>query len=360
MYSGEGVSHFTHGKEGNRGNAITLAWLKHAWDGFPREVWDSNRTSKWQIVESPTRYVSFLNDARKYFNPAHTSINIGTGSALVAGYSKQWISKFLLEFDGSLDEDYSLMRRSYALLKMKFDAVPRVYFSGHKSFHVFVDFTALPLNDPAEAQREFAKKLASELSVQLAKLDYQAYAERKLSRVPYTIHEKTAWDYCVPVSPFWSLGEIKKESQKPNRFHSIEINFSPRIAAAIKLADRELDNKPETNQVKKGQDSTYWIERLLAHPIEDGRHRVLWHVFAPYLLNVRKLPPDQAEKILLDYFTKCGELKRLEPSFSQFRRQIRYYLKQSQKDGYPPWHIETIQTKDPPLYDLIIASMKGN
>jgi len=32
-----------------------------------------------------------------------------------------------------------------------------------------------------------------------------------------------------------------------------------------------------------------WIEHLLVSPVDDGRHRLLWLVIAPYLVNVKNL-----------------------------------------------------------------------
>lgn len=327
------------------------AWLKHAYDGFPRELWDGDRTHKWQTVDR-NDYLAILRMQHENFGPAHTSINIGLGPVLGSRYASSWVNKMLLEFDGSggrPDAAYPEMRRLYSHLKLKYDAEPRVYFSGHRSFHIFVDFAPLTFDNSVEAQRQIAQRIVKELD--LKRLDLQIFGERKLSRIPYTMHEATC-NYCTPASPFWSLEEIRAESRKPVRYEPVRISFAEQFAAKLREIEGEISSRPKLKWTK-GKASTEWIEKLLQRPIPDGGHRVLWHVLAPYLVNVRKLPLDQAEAKLREYFAKCGAIQRLNPSGSSFNRLIRYYLKLAERDGYPPWRLETIEKNDPQLYAII-------
>lgn len=252
--------------------------------------------------------------------------------------------------DYPLAESYGQMRRLYSYLRLKFDAQPRIYYSGNRSFHVFSDFSPLDLDEPVEASRAIAKEIGKELFMDF---DMNVFSERHLSRVPYTINEKTARS-CVPVSPFWTLDGIVKESSRPQRYEPIEISFVLGLMGRLKAIDTELAGKPRLEHTfSGGSASTEWIERLLAHPIEDGRHRALWHVLAPYLVNVKRQPFDQAEALLEDYFQKCGDIRTLQPSTSSFKRLIHYYLKVAEKDGYPPWKLETIEKQDPQLFDIL-------
>ncbi len=326
------------------------------WDGFPREVWNGDRAQKWLTICSIADFLSYCKEQRECFNPVHTSINIGTGPVLSTRYSKPWICKFLLELDGALRENYRDMRRLYVYLRMIYDANPRIYFSGDKSFHIFCDFNPLSLKESFDAQVSFAKKIMKELSV--TKIDLQSYYDRKLSRVPHTIHEKTTLD-CVPISPFWTLEEIKKESFRPARFEPVRINFSPRIAVAIKELDRGPMQRENFEQNKRNKNgSNKWILLLLEHPIGDGRHRVLWHILAPYAMNSMGLSFDEAQRLLADYFEKCAQLKPLQPSAWGFKREITYYLKVAKRSTFPPWRLDTIQKKDPHLYEIITNVLK--
>lgn len=329
------------------------AWLRHAYDGFPREFWDGGRSHKWQTIESRDAYLAALIAQREDFGPGHTSVNIGLGPVLSAKYVRPWINKIFLELDGSggrPDVAYPEMRRLYSHLRLRYDAEPRIYFSGHRSFHVFVDFTPLALSEPVEAQREFAERCVKELNLKC--LDLQVFAERKLSRIPYTLHEDTALN-CIPISPFWSLQEIRAEASKPARFEPIRISFTERVAADLRGIDATLSSRPKPRRIAKGTTSAKWIDKLLNHPIGDGRHRALWHVFSPYLVNVRRVPFDQAETVLEEYLRKCGEVTPLHPSPYAFKRLTRYYLKLAERDGYPPWKLRTIEKLDPQLFDIL-------
>jgi len=336
-----------------KGGKIEDAWLRHAYDGYPREVWDESRFRKWRQVKSKEEYLSFLREQRNTSGPAHTSINVALGPVLSSRYARPWINKVLLELDGSggrPDTAYQEMRRLYSHLRLKFDSEPRVYYSGHRSFHVFVDFTPLPLDNPVEAQRELAQRIAKKLD--LKGLDLQVFGERKLSRIPQTLHEDTCC-YCIPISPFWNLSEIRAESRRPDRFEPVRVTFGERVAKELRRIDVEISSKPKSEVTTNGSASTGWIEKLFQHPVSDGRHRLLWHVLAPYYVNVKKLPIEQSESELREYFSRCAELQRLSPSTSSFYRQIRYYLKLAERDGYPPWRLETIQKNDPQLYELV-------
>jgi len=262
-------------------------------------------------------------------------------------FAHPFIDLILFEVDGPVEKNYSDMRRLYSFMKLKYNCEPRVYFSGNRSFHFFVDFVPIVKEDPLYTLQVFAKKVSKELNVEF---DWQIYSSvRKLSRVPLTIHEKTI-RYCVPVLPFWSLEEILKESSQPQRFVPLEIRTSERLKEAL-LAVRERKHRSARPQGKGS--SLSWIEQLLQHPVEDGRHRLLWHVLAPYLINVKKLSPDQAEKVLQEYFEKCNAVRSLEPSSYSFKRLIRYYLKSAEKHGYPPWRLETIERQDPQLAQTV-------
>jgi len=330
---------------------VTEAWSAHAWDGFPRELWNGSRFSKWELAETKEGYLSFVRGQHRSFEPCHTSVNIGLGPVLGPRYAYPWISKLLFELDDPLERNYSHMRRFYSYLKLKRWAEPRIYFSGNRSFHIYVDFPPVDLREPVEAPRALAKRIEKELG--LTCLDYNVFSERHLSRVPYTVHEKTA-RLCVPVSPFWSLSDILKESSRPQRFEPIRISFNHLMMRELREVDAELAEKPKPrDDPKKGQAPTGWIEGLLHHPLGDGRHRVLWHILTPYLINVKGLPIDRAEAILDEYFLRCGEVRPLQPSAHSFKRLIHYHLRLAERDGYPPWRLSTIERLDPQLFLIL-------
>ena len=327
----------------------TAAWRAHAWDGFPREMWNGSRFSKWELAETKEEYLQFVGRQLEASEPCHTSINPGLSPAVKEKFARPWASKLLFELDEPMDHSYADMRKLYAFLKLRYGSEPRIYFSGHRSFHVFVDFMPMDLEEPVETLMTMAQTVAKGLSTNF---DLNVFSERHLSRVPFTHHEKTA-RLCVPISPFWTLDEIVKESTRPQRFEPVKVSFSLRMVKRLREIDTEIAGRPKPGHAAKGGLSTGWIEKLFDNPLGDGRHRALWHILAPYVVNIKKLPLDQAEAVLLEYFLKCDKVRPLQPSAYSFKRLIRYYLKLAERDGYPPWRLDTIRRQDPQLYDIL-------
>ncbi len=65
-----------------------------------------------------------------------------------------------------------------------------------------------------------------------------------------------------------------------------------------------------------------WVERLLARPIPDVRHRTVNLILAPYLVNVRRLKEEEAAEIIVNYIERCKELDpntRITPSYIKYQ-----------------------------------------
>ncbi len=76
-----------------------------------------------------------------------------------------------------------------------------------------------------------------------------------------------------------------------------------------------------------------WIERLLATPIPDVRHRTVNLILAPYLMNVRKLTEDAAVKAIVEYIDRC---KLVNPNTSVNEAYVRYQCRYSRTKGMRP------------------------
>ena len=325
--------------------AVQTAWLVHARHTFPREAWDGDRSHTWTLIQTKEDYISFLMKCQENLSPAHTSLY--PSMIPESGFAQPFADSIIFEVDGPLERNYADMRRLYAFLKLRYNSEPRIYFSGNRSFHVFADFMPIVKDEPLAVLFEFAKQAGKALGMEF---DWQMYTSpRKLSRVPYTIHEKSA-RVCVPVLPFWSLQEIITESSRPQTYTPLTIRTSGKLEEALLGLNVKPRPKSHKKAEGKGGPSTGWIENLLGRPLGDGRHRVLWHVLAPYLVSVKGLPVAKAEAVLLEYFLKCDKVRPLQPSAYSFKRLIRYYLKLAERDGYPPWRLQTIERLDPQLF----------
>lgn len=99
----------------------------------------------------------------------------------------------------------------------------------------------------------------------------------------------------------------------------------------IKLPAINLGLKPE----KSG---TYrWIEKVLATPIPDVRHRTVNLVLAPYLVNVKGMSEDEAAAIILGYIERC---KEINPETRVNSTYVKYQCRYAKAKGMRPLSFE--------------------
>jgi hypothetical protein len=98
--------------------------------------------------------------------------------------------------------------------------------------------------------------------------------------------------------------------------------------------------RPRTN---KGY---LYVEGLLAHPVSDGRHRLVWLVLAPYLVNVKKLDDETAIEKIRAFVAVAGES-------SAMRRFVEYNVRRARRNGLLPPTFSTLKTEHPDIYWLL-------
>ena len=98
--------------------------------------------------------------------------------------------------------------------------------------------------------------------------------------------------------------------------------------------------KPRTN---KGY---LYVEDLLAHPVSDGRHRLVWLVLAPYLVNIKKLDDEAAIEKIRAFVAVAGES-------SAMRRFVEYNVRRARRNGLLPPTFSTLKTEHPDIYWLL-------
>lgn len=121
---------------------------------------------------------------------------------------------------------------------------------------------------------------------------------------------------------------------------AIEKEISERLPIDRKTLPKEVIEaarglKPQEKKAVVGtRAGAYsWIEKLLANPIADVRHRSVNLIFAPYLVNVKGMDEESAAKLIIDYIEKC---KRLNPNTKINEPYIRYQCKYAKKKGLRP------------------------
>jgi hypothetical protein len=112
--------------------------------------------------------------------------------------------------------------------------------------------------------------------------------------------------------------------------------------------------------VSKNQEGTNvikWIEKgILEQPLSDHRKYIIWRILSPYLLNVRKLPKEEAYSVMKEWLDNCDELEKL--SFNS-KIKIKDGLKGASK-GYLPISMEKLKEENRQLYDMVLNRMGHN
>jgi hypothetical protein len=124
------------------------------------------------------------------------------------------------------------------------------------------------------------------------------------------------------------------EEEFKKRYNADEQTFIPTQATVSSSLDEQEYN---------------YIAKLLISPLSDGRHRVIWLILAPYLVNVLKLNPKDAYDILEQYIQSCKKIKDTDVS-----NNIDYYINYARYTKLMPPKLDTIKQKFPDLYNIII------
>jgi hypothetical protein len=111
------------------------------------------------------------------------------------------------------------------------------------------------------------------------------------------------------------------------------------------LTSRKLNGYHSDNTYQSSKIS--WIESLLQTPIADHRKYALWRILAPYLINIKRLPYDEAFKILSAWLEKCGKARPLD--FNS-KDRIKANLGAAQRIGYLPIGFEKLKKENKEVY----------
>jgi hypothetical protein len=249
----------------------------------------------------------------------------------------------------------------------------KIKFSGRRGYHLIIDGGAF---DIFESEDEFIKAYPNlpklickfiEASLKPdqkrnVKFDYDLYQPRRLLRLAYSLHEESG----LVSKPLFidEIPSFKLEDAKPEniRINWDWLSIKPELGEAWNLLDavskwvkKRKDEVPaikivKPSLLKKNLKRYEWIENLLNKSVDDGRHRILWLIIAPYLVNVKGLSIEEAEGIALEYLERCNEVRRVE---GNLRGLARYYVKYAKDRMLKPISLSKLREDHPELYEII-------
>jgi len=95
-----------------------------------------------------------------------------------------------------------------------------------------------------------------------------------------------------------------------------------------------------------------YIEKILRANVQDGRHRILWLILPPYLVNIKHLSEDEAFETLRSYVDRIGWKE------SRADRIIRYNIRRARRIGLMPPTLEKLRQTHPDLYTIIVETIR--
>jgi Primase X len=238
---------------------------------------------------------------------------------------------------------------------------PTVLRTGN-GYHIYQPVSGLILEE-YETFYEFTKYFDKDLTsmfIQFAEEYFTDYAADRLHnptvksclvRIPGSLNSK-----CSTKGEDAEVKIIKKWDNTRASIQPLLIPFKTWLIQ--KRIDEDLKNAKFQMTVSKNQErinTIKWIEKgILDQPLADHRKYIIWRILSPYLLNVKKLPKEEAYSVMKDWLDKCDKIERL--SFNP-KTKIRDGLKGASK-GYLPISMEKLKEENRQLYDIVMSIIK--
>jgi hypothetical protein len=241
------------------------------------------------------------------------------------------------------------LSRTLRNIKEKLGTSPTVLWSG-RGYHII-----LPLN----SNNVILENIQEFQGVDNISLKFLRYAESYLSlNKSDSQHNFTvSFNNCmlrIPDSINSKSGQTVKIIQKWNR-HRPEINYLlagfSRYIINEKYVELKKAQKLKQKPVVPADHNKLvgWIERLLQTPISDHRKYSIWRILLPYLLNIRKLPEEEATCIVRDWLSRCNQLRRLDFNYKQ---KVKDGI-EGAKRGYLPVSLRKLKEENSGLHNML-------
>lgn len=266
------------------------------------------------------------------------------------------------------------MMQFVAQMEEKYDANPRVYFSGN-GFQMHLDIEPVRMVYEGEDFEEMVAKpiirnfIFSEFNSPT--VDTSGLGVLNVtSRVPFTRNVKNSTPgrrYCIPVETDDSVHEILHKSKRPERMDkSIQIERNGEISKVLSAMvdkyeppERNVsysinieENQKELNKIRKIVEGKPTMKSAF-----DGRHRLLHYMVVPRLLEMGQ-SEDEIHKFCREIIEETGV------SYSQYRSYVKHSIQRTlegDKNGnmWRPWSWRTFLVKNPDLLPYYKNALNG-
>jgi Primase X len=301
--------------------------------GFPRRISTKTTENKQVEVNSRTEALARFKQAN-YFD------------CKINAYSKHDIEgdpNFIFVDIDSLDRKLIDSILQGRLKSMK--AFPTVLFTGN-GYHIYLPIDSVCLDQ----YEDFA-------SCEDPNAEFLRFAEKYISRDRSDPNHYPSFGNCMVRIP----GSINSKNGKQVEIIQSWDGNRPHIRlmmgsfyAHIRTIEMKQKEMMEIYSKYNGQNSEQkrrWIEEnLLKTGLDDYRKNIVNLVLAPYLINIRKLPFEQASNIMLRWLELC-RIKR--PLDFNARTLVNNALKSVRKSGYKPMSLSKLKQKNGMILEML-------
>jgi len=295
--------------------------LSHFEKEFPRTISTQRTQNKQVLVESKQEALRFFKESN-YLDCRISAFNEGERFRFLP-------SLIFVDLD-----DRTAKNEVLALFHKTINGIPSILDTGN-GYAVIQPIQIKPFSGVQYKGKD---------SEELSKLFLQ-WSERYLSNSKCDPANHPSLKSCMIRVP----GSINSKLGKPNGIVSVVCEWN-RFRPAVEnlpfrkhldyLIKKEQRWAKRTSKLVKGE--IKYIENILKQKPSDGKQRIFALILCPYLVNVKQLPLDQCESILLNYF---GDYIP--------KQLITYKLNEVSKKGILPYNISKMKDHDPELYNII-------
>jgi Primase X len=245
-------------------------------------------------------------------------------------------------------------------IKESIGAAPTVLWTGN-GYHIYQPVNGFILEEH-ETFYEFTKYVDKDLTsmfIQFAEEYFTDYAADRL-------HNPTVKSCLVRIPGSLNSKCISKGEDAEVKIIQNWDGVRPAIQPMLRdfrrwLIQKKIDDMKELKKQEKFQmtvsNTIKWIEKgVIEHSLSDHRKYIIWRILSPYLLNVKKLPKEEAYSVMKDWLDKCDKLEKL--SFNP-KIKIRDGLRGASK-GYFPISMEKLKEENRQLYDMVLNRIRHN
>jgi hypothetical protein len=345
-------------------------WLKHAYDGFPRDM-----KVPWTKRAHALNADNYLYLCWKSYGQCDMFTSIYPVS-FVNFDRLMTLNKLFFDIDDpKIANSYKSMQSIANWFESEYHYTPRVYFSGKKGFHLYIDF------DPIKIQvayfkttvRTFINKVMEGSGAEI--VDNSAIADSagvsRVSRIPFTPHPKG--ETCVPIDPDWELDLVKFMAEEGSGV-GVDINKCPKIGDD--LLDIAMAGDVEEDMIER---QFVWTDKATAKKMQDGlmrimevapryadgRHRMIWAMLVPRLTilksnnNYQQLTGDklnqvnhEVKKAVQEFIEETPETNpdgTMRETMENYLSYADLVLDRLHNQFWSPWAFETFWLEYPDL-----------